>query len=854
MSPSRWLRLVRWLAWRPLTRDPARSLVTILGVALGVAVALAISLANEGVLTAFRNSLDHVAGRTQLEVSAGEPGFDETLLPVIAGTPGVASAAPVLQTVLSVPGEGAGTLLVLGVDVLSDAVFRDYRGPIPDLAEPLRLLTDPDAILVSARYARAHGTAVGGTLRLTTPTGVKAFTVRGLLADDGVARTMDGHIAVLDIASAQVHFGKLGRLDRVDVLLRPGAAPEQVAMHLRDRLPAGIDVERPEARNAQVEQMLGSFQLNLFVLSLIALFVGAFLVYNTMAVSVVRQRRQIGILRSLGMSRTGILLTVVGEGVAIGLLGSLLGAALGVLLAQRTLHAVTITVSSLYAFIVPEALSLPPAAILRAILSGLGVALAASVVPALDATRVPPCEDLAPVAMERRHRPSRLAAVGAVFLVITLGLTQLGPVAGRPLFGYAAALTLLLGAILLCPLLLQTFQRSLQATLRGSRLVAVRLAVGNLGRALRRNSVTVAAMAVALSMLVSVSAMIASFRQTVEVWIDQTIRADLYVSRTGRLVKGADARLPADLLPRIRGVPGVTDADAFRGLRLRDGQGGQFLVGASDFDVMARRGRLPFRRGDSARTLQNALARDEVIVSETFAERYRLAEGDEVRLRPPGGEARFRIAGVYYDYTTEGGLVVMDRRLFQRLWSDAWLNSILIYLAPGADAAAVREAVRTATGREDLVIFSNRDLRRRILDIFDQTFAITYALQAISLIVAWLGVLTALGASVLERMREIGILRSLGVNRVGIARTVLAEAGLLGLVANVVGALAGLALSLILIHVINKQSFGWTIQFVFPGRVILEYAALTVGASVLAGLLPAWRACRLPIAEAVRYE
>ena len=854
MNPPRSLWLAHWLAWRPLTRDYGRSVVTILGVALGVAVALAIGLANEGVLTAFRNSLDHVAGRTQLEVSAGEPGLDETLLPVIAGSPGVASAAPVLQAVMSVPGETAGTLLVLGVDILGDAAFRDYRGPTPDLAEPLRLLTDPDAILLSARYARAHDLAVGGRLRLNTPTGVAAFTVRGLLADEGVARTMDGQVAVLDIAAAQVHFGKLGRLDRVDVLLQPDADPERVAAILRDRLPAGTDVERPEARNAQVEQMLGSFQLNLFVLSLIALFVGAFLVYNTMTVSVVRQRRQLGILRTLGMSRVGILLVVVGEGAAIGILGSLFGAALGVLLAQRTLQAVSLTVSSLYAFIVPEALATPPATILRAVLSGFFVAVTASLAPALDAARVPPREDLAPVAMERRHRPSLLAVVGILLLLVALGLARLGPVGGRPLFGYAAALALLLGAILLCPILLRTFQRSLVAVLRGSRLTVARLAAGNLGRALRRNSVTVAAMAVGLSMLVSVSTMIASFRQTVEVWIEQTIRADLYVSRTGRLVKGADARLPADLLSRVRSVPDVMEADGFRGLRVRDEQGAQFIVGAGDFDVMARRGRLPFRRGDSARILRDARARDEVIVSETFAERYHLAEGDEVRLRPPGGEARFRIAGVYYDYTTEGGLVVMDRRLFQRLWSDSWLNSIVLYLAPGADPATVREAVRTATAREDLVMFSSRDLRRRILDIFDQTFAITYALQAIALVVASLGVFTTLGASVLERTREIGILRSLGVNRVGIARTVLAEAGLLGLVANVVGALAGLALSLILIHVINKQSFGWTIQFVFPGRLIVEYAALTVGASVLAGLLPAWHAGRLPIAESVRYE
>ena len=854
MNPSRSLWLARWLAWRPLTRDTAGSLVTILGVALGVAVTLAIGLANDGVLTAFRNSLDHVAGKTQLEVSAGEPGFDETLFPVIAGTPGVAAAAPVLQTVMSVLGEAGGALLVLGVDVLGDAAFREYRGPTPDFAEPLRLLTDPDAILLSTRYARAHGMAVGGRLQLNTPTGPKAFTVRGLLSDEGVARAMDGQVAVLDIAAAQVHFGKLGRLDRVDLLLQPGADPERVAADLRNRLPVGIAVERPEARNAQVEEMLGSFQLNLFVLSLIALFVGAFVVYNTMAVSVIRQRRQIGILRSLGMSRSGVLLSVVGEGVAIGVVGSLLGAALGVLLAHRTLQAVSLTVSSLYTFIVPGELVAPPATILRAVLLGLGVTLAASLAPAFDGTRVPPGEDLAPAALERRHRPRLYAGLGLALLFATVGLARLGPVGGRPLLGYAAALTLLLGTVLLCPILLHLFQGSLLAALRGSRLVAARLAVGNLGRALRRNSVTVAAMAVALAMLVSVSTMIASFRQTVEVWIDQTIRADLYVSRVGRLIKGADARLPGDLLPRIRSVAGVADADGFRGLRLRDELGGQFLLGAGDFELMARRGRLLFRRGDSARVLQEARARGEVIVSETFAERHHLAEGDAVQLRAPGGAAHLRIAGVYYDYTTDGGLVVMDRRLFESFWRDSWLNSIVIYLAPGADAEAVRQAVRAATGREDLVVFSSRDLRRRILDVFDQTFAITYALQAIALIVATLGVVTTLAASVLERTREIGILASLGLDRAGVARAVLAEAGLLGILANVVGALAGLALSLILIHVINKQSFGWTIQFSFPGRLIVQYAALTVGASLLAGLLPAWRACRLPIAEAVRYE
>jgi putative ABC transport system permease protein len=544
----------------------------------------------------------------------------------------------------------------------------------------------------------------------------------------------------------------------------------------------------------------------------------------------------------------------MGEGALIGLVGSLLGAMLGVFLAQRTLHVVSLTVSSLYAFVAPSELDVPPVTIVRAVLMGLGVTLAASLAPAVEATHVSPHEDLSPAATERRHRPQRYASLAVVLVAATLVLAKLGPVGGQPLFGYLAALTLLLGTIFLCPLALRSFHGGLVRSLRGSGWVRARLAAANLGRALRRNAVAVAAMAVGLAMLVSVSTMIASFRQTVEIWIEQTIRADLYLSRASRLIKSADTRLPADLLARVRTVPGVADADGFRGVRLRDSRGGQFMLGAGDFDMMARRGRILFRHGDSAQILREARARGAVVVSETFAERYRLGEGDTVTLHPPGQTVQLRIAGVYYDYTTEGGLVVMDRGQFQELWTDSWLNSVVIYLAPGADLATVREAMMRASGRDDLVLFSNRDLRHRILEIFDQTFAITYALQAIALIVAALGILTTLAASVLERTREIGILRSLGLDRRGLATVILAEAGWLAMLANALGILAGLGLSLILIHVINKQSFGWSIQFACPARLILQYAALTVGASLLAGVFPAWRASRLPIAEAVRYE
>ena len=852
---SAFLHLIRLLIWRTLTRDRLRTLITVLGVSLGVAVALAIRLANDSVLDSFRHSLDHVAGKSRLQVTAGESGFDETLFPRITGTPGVAHAVPVVQAVTSIAGRPGEVLLVLGVDILSDGSVREYRGPTPELADPLRLLTDPDAILLTEQYARTHGLKLGDPIRLVTPTGLKPFIVRGLLADAGTARAMDGQFAVLDIAAAQLHLGKLGRLDRVDVVLDAAADPARVATGLRAVLPPYVNVAPPEARNAQVEQMLGSFQLNLFVLSLIALFVGAFLVYNTMSVSVVRQRHQIGILRSLGVSRRGILILICSEGLLIGLAGSCLGVLMGVALARTILGMVSRTVSSLYAFVRPGDLEVAPGLIALAILLGCGTALLSSFLPAREATAIPPRENLGAASLDRRHRPWFLAALGGMLLACSYGLGQLGPVGGRPLFGYGASLALLLGAAFLSPATLLVVQRPLARAFSGSGLVEARVALGNLGRMLRRNAVTISAILVGLAMLVSVSTMIHSFRRTVEVWIQQTIRADLYLSQASRVIRGADSRLPAEILDQVRQVPGVAEADGFRGMRMEDGHGGTFVLGAGDFEIMARRGRLPFRRGESAAVLAEARARDQVVVSETFAERYRLKEGDEVVLRPPGGMVRLRIAGVYYDYTTEGGLVVMDRALFQRLWQDPWVNSMVIYLIPGADPQAVRRAIQQRfPDRSDLLILSNGALKARVLEIFDQTFAITYGLEAIALIVAVLGVLNTLLASVLERTREIGILRSLGFTRGRVLRSILWEAGLLGALANLLGTLAGLALSLILIHVINKQSFGWTIQFSFPGMLILQYALLTLGASLIAGAFPAWRASRLPIAEAVRYE
>lgn len=848
-------RLLALLLLRPLRREAFRVAVSVLGVALGVAVPVAIRLANESVLTAFARGVDAVAGRAALTVHAGELGVPEELFPLLQADPAVAHASPLIQVLAPVQGMPAELLLVLGVDVLSEQAFRDYRlADPPATADPLTLLTDPEAILLARRFAEAHGLEVGGRLTLLTPAGPRAFRVQGLLTAEGPAVALDGRFALLDIATAQVEFQKLGRLDRVDLLLRPGTDPVAIAARLRAALPAGLTVERPAARTTQVEEMLASFRLNLTVLSLIALLTGCFLVYNTMGIAVLRRRRSLGVLRALGVSRRNVAALIAGEAALLGGVGGLLGALAGGALSRAAVVAMARTVSQLYAFVRPEPPALTAGTLALGLLAGLGAALLAAAGPARLAAAVSPREALAPATLLRRPRTAAATGAGAALLALAALLARPGPIGTPPVGGYLAALAAVLGGALLSPALLRGMAAAGRPLL-GILPVPAGLALLSLRRAVRRNAVAASAMMVGLAMLVSVSTMIRSFRATVEAWIAQSVRADFVLSPAGRYLKGADGRLPADLLRPLATVEGVEALDPFRGIRVEDGRGGRFLLASGDFAVHARYGRLLMVGGDAPAILRAAREAGAVVVSETFALRYGVRVGGRVSLPTRRGPVQLPVAGIFYDYTTEGGLVVMDRPLFVRLTGDPFLTSVAIYLRPGADPEVVRRRILTAVpGREDLLLLANRALKARVLEIFDQTFAITYALELIALVVAALGILNAQMATVLERQRELGILRAVGCSRRQVLATVLAEAGLLGIAANLLGAAVGLALSAILIYVINFQSFGWSIQFHFPAREVTQVTALALGTALVAGAVPAFIAAALPPVEALRHE
>ena len=841
---------------RHLRTSPVRVLVTVMGVAIGVATFTAIQAANESVMRSFMRAIDLVAGRATLEISAGELGIDEQLLPAAQQAEGILAAAPIMHTVASVADRPGEALLLMGVDLFAEDPFRDYRLADGNRPPGIDELLSPDAIFVTQAFAEAHGLKKGASLVLLIGSRRQRFSIKGLLTPQGPARAFDGNIAILDIAAAQVVFEKIGRLDRIDLVTDERVPLEEIRSRLATLLPSHVTVQRPARRGDQVEKMLRAFRLNLTALSAIALLVSLFLVYNAVSLSVLERRRQIGVLRSLGLTRRAVAALFAAEGIALGLLGALLGVGGGLLLGGALLQSVSQTVSTLYAYLRVEEVEAGPRLLLVALGLGSVGALLASLAPAYAASRIAPKDAMQIGSFERTWmRRSRLTLLCGLLLLVTSWLLTLpGPVAGMPLFGYLSLACLIFGVACFTPQLLRMTGAGIHALCGGRHAPLLTLAAGNLASQVGWGAVAIAAMMTAIAMLVGLTLMIGSFRQTVELWVEQTIRADLMVSPAARFTKGSQATLPDTFIANAARIPGIAAIDPFIGRRV-ELLGQEGLLAAGDFNVLARYGKLLFRKGESATVLQRAKAEDGVVISESLALSRGLSEGDRLSLTLPSGRIEPAIIGIFYDYSTDGGKVVMDRGLWARTGGERGADILAIYLQPGADETAVRQKLLSIAGEDGaIVVSSNRALKARVMEVFDNTFAVARALELIAILVGILGIFNVLWASVLSRRREIGVLRSVGATRAQLVRIVLGEAGLLGMWAELLGLLAGIALSFILIHVINKQSFGWTIQFQFSWWVVMKSSIIAFGAALLAGYLPARRAARLNIPAAVAYE
>ena len=849
------MTLFRQFIVRALVRDSRRSLATVAGLTLGVAVVIAIRLANAGSIRGFETALDVVAGKTSLEIVGAGVGVPDAQLEDLGWLREYGLVSPVIARTARLRGPDGveHPLQVLGVDVLRDRPFREYQllefaqgGREPSAQELLALLLDSSSVVLTERFATRHGLGLESPVELIIGDRVHHAVVRGLLLDEGPARVVDGQLALLDVAVAQLLFDRIGWLDRVEIQLFDAGAIDDAEPAIAARLPEGLRVQRPAQRGRQVEKMLAAFHFNLTALSYIALVVGLFLVYNTVAVSVIARRSEIGILRALGTTRRTLLSLFLGEAALLAGLGVAIGLPTGWLLAKGAVRLTATTVNALY---ITSAATVPPLSLVDVLLAcgvAMPLALAAAAIPAMEGASVTPIAAVRGADRLASHddgRRSRRAALVAVALFGLGGwLATLDPVGGLPLYGLGATLAVIGGAAALVPVLLALLRRVGRPVLVRWFKVEGMLAHANLSAAVRRLTVSVAALVVSLAMLAAIAIMIGSFRDTVTYWVGQTLRADLFVATAGRGPAGPSPSISTEAEARVAAHPSVAAIDQFRTVDLTYGPDGDLIIlGASRFAVLLEHGGLLFKDPADGRTaMATAIGADAVVVSETFALKQDVAVNDTIELDTPQGARAFQVAAIYYDYSSDRGLVVMDQPTFARHYGSQRPVGLSVYLDSEADPETVREELLAALSPEfRLFINTNATLRAEVLRIFDATFAITYALEAIAIFVAIMGVVTTLLTLVLERREELRMLRLIGAGRTQIRRMVVIEAALLGVLSQGIGLAVGVVLSLILIYVINVQSFGWTIQFSLPVWFLVRSTLLVAFATALAGLYPA---------------
>lgn len=857
-----------------VTQRPLRTLLTVIGVALGVSASVAVRTANLDVLRSFEEAVQSVAGPTTLEVSGGDLGLDETIIRHIRSLPGVVSANPVIiQTAVQIGGERFGALQIMGLDLLAEMDQRGFRLAREPAENPIQSILDRDHVFLGHRLAAERSLSVGDRVSLHIGTRRVTCRVAGILhAVSGQTSSWD-RLAVMDIAAAQVTFGMVGRLDRIDLVTSADRSVEDVAQAVRAAVPPHLAVERPSTRTRQVEQMIGAFRLNLTVLSWVGLLIGMFLIYNTMAFAVAQRRREIGIYRAIGMTEGRVALLFLAGAAWFGFLGGMVGSLAGTLLAQHLIALVSRTISDLYVPIgAGEGQGLWTgrfwSSALEGVLIGCFVAMIGAVGPSLDAGRTATARALAPGDYEasRQMRMGMLGAIASAFLVLAGGFSLAGPLGGVPVFGYAATFCLLAGLSCLAPICVTGWKRTRQAGASG-RISGVHgamreIAVDHASRNPGRNGVTVSALMVGLAIMIGVLIMVRSFRHTVELWINETVISDIVVAPSAWL-RGSEAgstgrSVPPFWLSVISSLPEVAAVDTYRDVRI-EVNGQRVAIVSRDLRLHAQRSRYLVREGNSSEQLNRAADIGGILVSEVLANRLGVREGQTLEVKTPEGVRTFPIVAVFYDYATDGGKLVMDRTLYQSLWHDEQVTVFPIYLKVGVDIDQARNAIAArlqpviGQGLPPLMI-SNGELRKEILDIFDRTFLLTYVLEAIAVIIAMLGIINTLITSVLERRREFATLRAIGGSEGQIRQLVMWEAAYLGLVGIALGLVGGGLLSVLLINVINKQSFGWTIQMIVPISAVLQAVALAAAATLIAGYFPARWAAQQPVVEGLGEE
>jgi putative ABC transport system permease protein len=811
-------------------QNKTRSILSVLAIALGVALGYAVQLITGSAQNELALGVRTLSGDADLQIRGPRSGFDERLYAELSRLPEVAVASPVVEIDAKLA-DREDVLKIIGIDAFRAAAVQP--GLIAEAGERLDLLR-PDVLFLSPAAAHWLDLAAGAAISFQVALRDATLIVAGLTPAGEQQR-----FAVMDIAGAQSNFDRLGLITRLDLRLQSGVDLAAFRDRLQQRLPAGIVVERPEASLAASASVSRSYRVNLNVLALVALFTGGLLVFSTQALAVVRRRAHFALLRVLGVTRRRLVASLLAEGALIGAAGSALGLIAGYVLAQAAVQIIGPDLGSGYFRGVAP--TLVPAPFALALCFGLGVAAAllGSVVPALEAARASPAQALKAGDEERAFARLRPIWPGAAAIGIGAIVSFLPPVAGLPLFGYLAIALLLIGTLMLMP----RIAALILALIPSPRDPASRLALLQLRGAPGQAAVSLAAIVASMSLMISMAIMVTSFRDALDLWLERILPADVYVRAAAA---GDTSYMSAADQVRIAALPGVRRAEFVREQQLLlDPSRPRIVLLARDIDPADPARRLALIGAPST---ARSGAPPPAWVNEAMVDLYGFAAGTVVAIPIAGKPTAFTVAGVWRDYARPQGAVVIERARYVDLTGDRTATNGALWLAPGTDLDQVSQAIaREVPGGARLDVAAPGEVRDFSLKIFDRTFAVTYALELAAVVIGLLGLSSSFGALVLARRREFGVLRHIGMTRRQVGAMLASEGLAVSGIGLVVGLGLGSAISLILIHVVNRQSFHWGMGVSVPW-VTLSAAALVV---LALSTLTAWASGRRAMSDDV---
>jgi putative ABC transport system permease protein len=849
------LWLVTFKQWRV---HWLRVALTTLGIALGVAVFFAIRTGNATLLDSLRGTVEKLAGKATVEISAGESGFSEKVLDTVRATPGVQLAEPVIETIVQTPYSDEGALMVLGVDTTGDQQLRDYQfdRAQTQISDPLVFLAQPNSILLSRLFAERHGLKVGDKLPLFASDGKKEFTVQGTFKPTGVGQIFGGNIAVMDIYSAQVVFHRGRKFDRIDLLNAASVPVEVLQQKLRGELPAGVQVDRPEVRGQELENAVTAMRVGILITSFVALLVGVYIIFNSFTIAVNQRWKEIGILRAVGVEQRNVTWMFLCEALLMGAIGSLVGIFAGFFLASAANRVMRGMVAAVYGVVATAA----PATLhfdLCALAFGLGVvaSLIGAWYPAQGASSLDPAMALHNI--EARHRESVLGwkRIGGGLLLIATGaaLAYWTPRRlGLPI-QFAFATIVLLGLTMVLPKLVLWSAYMLRPILNWLGGSEGALAVDAMIQTPRRSAATVGALMVGLMFVFSTASYIQSYRRMIDRWMNQVLNADLFVA-TSTMLRSTNYHFTEDLSRQIAALPGVSRVENVRFTAIPYG-GDTAAVNAIEMDGFLARS-LNAIEGADPRSVRDKLTQGEgVLVSRNFATRWATRVGATLTLESPNGRLILPILGFLDDYRSEKGTIFMDRALYKRYWNDDAVDFVDVDLRPGVDQLAMKSEIeRLTAGNFHAFVYTNAEFKLWISSLVDQFFTLNYMQLIVAVLIAILGIVNTLLISVSERRREIGIVRAIGGLRSQIKKLVLLEAVAVAIVGVIVGSIAGVLNTVFMSHTVSVVLAGYSVPFLFPWEFVLLSIPVVTAVSLAAGWWPARNAARMQVIEAIGYE